>query len=128
MFFGEAEACPWNALAQRECKCCPLPLGCVLWSLQIVFNIGHWHCCCFVRLSRPLGNASQFSFKCIPLCSVLCVGLFFVFFFSVDSLTVNPAFACDDYFMTRHDKVFKNFCKFKIIVILAPVKISDNCR
>lgn len=68
---------------------------------------------------KTIGNASQFNLKCIPLS--------FFFLFSVDSLTVNPAFACGYYFMTRHVEVFKNFCKFKIIFTLAPVKISDNC-
>lgn len=71
-----------------------------------------------VRLSRPPGSASQFGLRYIPRS----------FFFSVQPLTLNPVFAFDYYFMTRHDKVVKNFCKFKIIFTLAPVKISDNCR
>lgn len=119
---GEAEACPWNASAQRECKHCP---GLYPWAVR--FGVCRRYLTSgrsiaavrSVRLSRPPGNANPFSLRIFP-----CL----FFFFSVDRLTLNPVFAFDYYFMTRRDEVFKNFSKFKIIFTLAPVKISDNCR
>lgn len=104
-----------------------LPPGCVLWSLWIIFNIWGWHCYCSVGLFRSLGNASQFSFKCI-LFILLFLSLPPLLFSPIDCLTLSSAFACGYYFMTRHDEPLRNFCKFKIIFTLAPVKISDNCR
>lgn len=102
-----------------------LPLGCVLWSLWIVFNAGQWHYCCFVRLSRPLGNACQLSFKCIPL---FC---FAVFSFAVDPPTVGEKkkkdFCIRLLLAKRCSGEFKSFSKFEIIFTLAPVRISDNC-
>lgn len=102
-----------------------LPLGCVLWSLWIVFNTGQWHYCCFVRLSRPLGNACQLSFKSIPL---FC---FAVFSFAVDPPTVGGKkkkdFCIRLLLAKRCNGEFKSFSKFEIIFTLAPVRISDNC-
>lgn len=129
MFSWEAEACPWNVSARRECRHFP---GLCLWGVCFglcgsFLTLGGGIATALLGCSGHWENASQFSFKCI-LFILLFLSLPPLLFSPIDCLTLSSAFACGYYFMTRHDEPLRNFCKFKIIFTLAPVKISDNCR